>query len=429
MRLFKRRAVEAARVEPVVGPVVGPVSMGPVIAAQAAAPVAFNPARALGWDVWGGSGSGSRVATLPPVNPEIMQRHATVTACCAVVAGDLSKLPLNVVEVAPDGQESVIIDHPLSDLLNVESSDGVPASVMRFALVYAFLLRGNAYAFAPRDGRGDPVLIETIDAVSMVKRGRDRVYHFTDQGDVGRRCLPRNMVHLRYMALDGWTGRSPLRVASESMALALAGQEAAARSASGVNVRGIAKLGAADGSDEDFDRASRRMKQAVTGEGGVAIIGRDDSFENISMTAADLELLASRRFDREQIASLYRVPPTKLQMLEYGVKANGEQQAIDYRADCLSHWAEPVQGGLEIALLTGAERAAGLRLRHDYSELMLPTAKELTDTLTKAVGGPYMHYEEARRVAKLGPLPAGMVPYPPPNMTAKPEDGKGKENG
>lgn len=391
----------------------------PVTAQMAAGP--SMTARPEAWLTEIGWGSQSRVKTLPRVSATLAQKHATVFSCCNVIAGDLSKIPLKLYRRREGGADERLRDHPASYLMNVESSPGIPAVVTRFALAYVMALRGNAFAYAPRDGAGDLELVEAIlpDRVSILKNGRDRFYDFEDGAGILRRAPSRTMLHLRYMALDGWSGRSPLEVASESVGVALAGQEAAARNASGTLIRAVVKMEDQYEDDEAYLRNQRRVRAALNDPdaNGLPIIGANDDISRLDLSAADQELLASRRFDREQIASIYRVPPTKLQILEFGVKANAEQAAIDYLTDCLLHWGKQLEDQYALSLLTERERRAGLFWRHDFDTLLRPTTKERYEALSKAVGGPFLKANEARRKEGYEDLPEGNDLYPPPNMT------------
>jgi HK97 family phage portal protein len=211
-----------------------------------------------------------------------------------------------------------------------------------------------------------------------------------------------------------------LQVAADSVGLALSGQDAAARNASGVTTKAVIKLDDTYGSDEDRALAARRVKMAMRDpeNDGIPVLGPDEDIKNLELSAADKELLASRKFDREMIAAIYRVPPSKLQMLEFGVKANGQQQALDYRTDCLLHWGGMAEGQMALALLTERERRQGLFLRHDYSVLLEPTTQELYGALHTAIGGPFMAPNEGRRKARLqGDIGGGDALYPAPNMT------------
>lgn len=364
---------------------------------------------------------GSRVRSLPPVTPDIAQRHATVFSCCNVIAGDLSKVPLIVMQRQKNGRAVQVFDHAVDYLLNVEAAPGIPAMNARFALGYSFCLRGRAFAYTPRDGGGELTMIDGIDLrqVQDYASGRGRVYDFTDGAGVQRRVTGRTMLHLRYLALDGWTGRSPLEVASESVGLALAGQEAAAKASSGVQMRGYLKMADTFTDDETYMRNSKRVRAALDdpAANGIPIIGADDEIKSLDLSAADQELLASRKYDREQLAAIYRVPPSKLQMLEFGVKANGQQQAIDYKTDCLTHWGGFIETQFSQGVLTEGERRDGLYLTHDYDALLEATTKERYEANAKAVGGPWMTWQEVREREGLPDLKEGQAPYPPSNMT------------
>lgn len=403
----------------------------PVFAAPAACEGESETSRTARWITDAGWGVQSRVKTLPRVSAPIAQRHATVFSCCNVIAGDLSKIPLKLYMRHDDGREERIRDHPAAFLLNVESSPGVPAIVTRFALAYVFALRGNSYGYAPRDGGGELELIEALnpDGVSVLRNGRARFYDFEDGAGVLRRAPSRTMLHMRYMALDGWTGRSPIEVAAESVGLALAGQESAARTVSGTFIRAYVSMEDQYESDEDYLRNQRRVRAALNDpdSNGVPIVGMNDKIQRLDLTAADQELLASRRFDREQLAGIYRVPPTKLQILEYGVKANAEQAAIDYLTDCLLHWGKQLEDQYALSLLTARERERGMFFRHDFDTLLRPTTKERYEALAKAVGGPFISPNEARRKEGFDPAPDGDRLYPPPNMTRS--EGQEKEEG
>lgn len=366
-----------------------------------------------------GFGAASRVKSLPPVSPLIAQRHATVFACCNIIAGDTAKVPLHLYQRSPTGQDVKVQEHAAPYLLNVEASPGVAAMTARFALAYAFTLRGKGYAYGPRDGGGELMLIDVIqqDTCSEYAAGRNRFYQFEDGAGVQRRVPGRSMVHLRYMAEDGWTGRSPIMVAAESMGVALARQEAAAETATGTNLKAIAQLESFYEDDESYQRNRARLKEALTEGNGIPIIGKDDKVTVLSMSAADQQLLESQKFDREQIAAIYRMPPSKLQMLEHGVKANGQQQAIDYRTDCLLHWAGFLEAQMGLGVLTEAERRAGLFFRHDFDALMQATTKERYEALVKAVGGPILTPDEARAEDGRGKIAGGNKLNPAPNMT------------
>ena len=411
MRLFPRFksgpdvAMAAARVEPVL---------------SAAEPVPSGTARPQAWMQDIGFSSQSSVKALPRVTAVSAQKHGTVFACCNVIAGDLSAVPIRLYQKGKDGLEAEVYDHPALYLLNTEPSIGVDAKTFRYALSYMFALRGRAFAYAPRDGGGELMMLDLVDVdgCAMVRSGRQRFYDFTDDDFRPRRVASRSMLHLRYMATDGWTGRSPIEVAAESVAVALAGQTAAANTVTGTKSRVVIQLEDSFEDDEQEARAGAKIKRALD-EGNAPIIGAGDKIESLDISAADQELLATRKFDREMILGLYRVGPSKAQILENGVKANGQQQAIDHKTGCLMHWGGFVDSQMTLSLLTERERRSGLVFRHDCSALMDATTKEQSDALTAATGGPILTPDEGRKRLRLPPVVGGHLLNPPPNMTRK----------
>jgi HK97 family phage portal protein len=192
---------------------------------------------------------------------------------------------------------------------------------------------------------------------------------------------------------------------------------------SGAHAKAFLKLGESYEDDEARTRNARRLKNHITNPNsdGIPVLGPDDDIKSLDLTAADQELLASRKFDREQLAAIYRMPPSKLQMLENGVKANGEQQAIDYLTDCLLHWSGLAEEALAMSVLTRGERERGLFLRHDFGALLQPTIKDQIEAVTKAVGGPIYTPNEGRQKVGLPPTADGNAMNPAPNMTRKDE--------
>jgi HK97 family phage portal protein len=366
-------------------------------------------------------GTRSRVKSLPVVSALSAQKHATVFAIGSTYAGDLAKVPLDVLQKNKNGSVTVVRDHAASHLLNVESVEGVAAAVTRLALFYAFVVRGNGYAYAPRDGAGELELIEVVKGQqpTILRNGRARFYQFEDGAQVQRTVPGRHMIHMRYMSDDGWMGRSPIEIAAESMGIAMAGQEAAARAASGTFVRAIIKLADNYQDDEAEEQAAKRIANALRNPDleGFPVMQHNEGIERLDLSASDQQLLESRKFDVTMICAAFRMPPVKVQFMENGVYANVEQQNMNYRTDGLTHWAVQGEGQLNMALLTPAEREAGLFLRHDLDALMRATTKDRYDAYQRGVGGPILTPNEAREMEGLPPIADGERLYPPSNMT------------
>lgn len=372
-----------------------------------------------GWLTQFGWGQAS-IKGLPRVDERSALSHGTVYACANVISQDLAKIPLHLYRRTEDGGKERVRDHPAARVLSRMSAPGVPAYSSRYSLHWALLLRGNAYGHIRRNGRGEIVSLEPIPngQVSVLESGRERVYDFEDAEGIRRRVGWRDMLHLRYCAEDGWTGRSPLQVGAETISVALGAQRYAGKHVSGRGVvRGVVEHPDWFESDEVARAHAQKIRESIDDpeSNGIPILPYGMSLKEVGMSPADAQLLEQRRFDREQIAAMFRVPPAKAGIFEHGLKANVEQQAIDYVTDCLLGWARLHEMTFNLALLTEDEQDEYF-FEYLFDGLVRATLKDEIEALIKACGGPFMTRQEARVIRNLKKMDGADALLPPPNM-------------
>ncbi|MEM7505555.1 MAG: phage portal protein [Pseudomonadota bacterium] len=368
-------------------------------------------------------GSGSRIKDLPPATPNAALKHPTVFACVNNIAQDIAKAVFEVCELGANEEHIRVNDHPVNYVLQTQAAPNVAPATLRQTVQFAFGLHGNGYAHISRSGRGEVLYLDPIEGGASISRlGRERVYHFTDATETARNLLARDVLHLRFMPLDGWMGRSPISVAAEGVGIALAGQEFAGRALSGrAATRGVIEQ--AEGrkyNDEDDRRAyAADLRKAFNDfdNGGLPVLRPGMQFKPHQISPVDAQLLEQRQLDRSVIAGIYRMPPSKVGIFEGTQKSTVEQAAIDYVTDCLSFWAGMWCQQMSLQLLTERERRQGLFIRCDLDALIRPSIADRFGAYQTAVGGPFMAPDEARRRVGLPPITGGEAMYPPPNMT------------
>jgi HK97 family phage portal protein len=89
------------------------------------------------------------------------------------------------------------------------------------------------------------------------------------------------------------------------------------------------------------------------------------------MTAADAQFIESRRFELQEIARLYRIPPVLIgdttAATSFG--AGIEQMNLALLAYCLNPWLVNWEQSLDYSLLNAEELRAGLRFKFDREEI------------------------------------------------------------
>ena len=297
---------------------------------------------------------------------------AATTACVDLVANSLASVPAYLYAVGPDGVKTELpaptwMQRPCYWL----TWPALIAYMVRQCLLY-----GVAYAQVVEDRNGKVIELRPWPSswVSMtVGNGKVR-YSVTDAegfyGAAGRqwRILGDEMLVLSDAQNVPCRAVSRLQRARAVFAHAQAAEEAAGASlANGARPSGVLT------SKARLDPESRRnlagqLKSSFSGKqaGGVLILDGEKDFKAINLSsAADQQLLESRRLSTEQICSVFGVPPVMIGVMD---KANYSNSTALQQAFCfwtLLPWARKIEAEFSASVLP-----ADQRLELDLSGLM-----------------------------------------------------------
>ena len=328
-----------------------------------------------GWSFLFGSTSSGKA-----VNERTAMQASSVYACVRILAESVAGLPLHVIERNIEGSKTAKPEHPLYRLLHDEPNREMTSFVFREALMTHLLLWGNAYAQIIRDGRGYPVALYPLlpDRVS-VDRDNTGELTYTYQSDKGQVKLRReNILHIPGLGFDGLIGYSPIAMAKNSIGMALATEEyGAAFFANGANPGGVLEH---PGVLKDKDRLRDSWQSQFTGANAhkVAVLEEGLKFHQISIPPEQAQFLETRKFQINEIARIFRVPPHMVGDLEKSSFSNIEQQSLEFVKYTLDPWVVRWEQSLGQALLLPSEKDRffikfnldGL-LRGDYHTRML----------------------------------------------------------
>ncbi len=324
---------------------------------------ATNQAAPASWLVdWvrGGEESASGVS----VTAASAQRCATVFACVQVLSQDIAKLPLILYSRDKGGRNRErATNHPLFDLMAVQPNRRQTSFEWREMVQGHLALTGNAYNLIVRDGRGRPTALWPLMPHDVkIKEADDRslFYEFTRAGSRERVTAPGSeILHLRERSEDGIVGKSRIAQARDSIGLAIATERHGARLfGNGARPGGVLIH------KGRLDKAGRERVLAEWDEkfGGVekahrtAVLAEGMEYKPVAMTSEDAQFLETRKFQRAEIAALFRIPPHKIGDLERATFSNIEHQALEYVIDTLLPICRRWEQALNVALLTEEER-------------------------------------------------------------------------
>jgi len=331
---------------------------------------------------FGGSTSGKAVT-----ERSAMQMTA-VYSCVRILAEAIAGLPLNLYRYTEDGGKEKAINHPLYLLLHDEPNPEMSSFVFRETLMTHLLLWGNAYAQIIRNGKGEVIALYplmpnkmTVDRDEKGKlyysyqRGTDEAIRDKNQTVILR---PSDVLHIPGLGFDGLVGYSPIAMAKNAIGMAIACEEYGAKFfANGAAPGGVLEH---PGTLKDPQRVRESWQSTFGGSSNsnkIAVLEEGMKYTPIGISPEQAQFLETRKFQINEIARIFRVPPHMVGDLEKSSFSNIEQQSLEFVKYTLDPWVVRWEQSITRTLLTQEEKSRyfvkfnleGL-LRGDYQSRM-----------------------------------------------------------
>ena len=313
------------------------------------------------------------------VNERTAMQTTAVYACVRILAETLASLPLHTYRYTDNGKEKAI-DHQLYYLLHDEPNPEMTSFVFRETLMSHLLLWGNAYAQIVRDRSGRVLALYPLlpDKMTVDRDSKGQVF-YQYQTD-GSTVTLRNdsVLHIPGLGFDGLIGYSPIAMAKNAIGMAIATEEYGAKFfANGANPGGVLEH---PGVVKDPKRIRDSWNAVYQGSGNahrVAVLEEGMKFSPIGIPPEQAQFIATRKFQLNEIARIFRIPPHMIGDLEKSSFSNIEQQSLEFVIYTLDPWVVRWEQSIQKALLLPTEKMEyfvkfnvdGL-LRGDYQSRM-----------------------------------------------------------
>ena len=313
------------------------------------------------------------------VNERTAMQTTAVYACVRILSETLASLPLHTYRHTERGKEKAI-DHNLYYLLHDEPNPEMTSFVFRETLMGHLLLWGNAYAQIIRDGSGKVVALYPLlpDKMKVDRTSAGELYYEyqTDTGPVILRNY--EVFHIPGLGFDGLVGYSPIAMAKNAIGMAIATEEYGAKFfANGANPGGVLEH---PGVLKDPKRVRDSWNAVYQGSGNahrIAVLEEGMKFHSIGIPPEQAQFIATRKFQLNEIARIFRIPPHMIGDLDKSSFSNIEQQSREFVKYTLDPWVSRWEQAIHKSLLKPDEKRQyfvkfnvdGL-LRGDYESRM-----------------------------------------------------------
>ena len=330
-----------------------------------------------------------RTTSGKPVNERTAMQTTAVYACVRILAEAVASLPLHVYEYQDDGSKKLVHDHPLYYLLHDEPNPEMTSFVFRETLMSHLLIWGNAYAQIIRDGAGRVLGLYPLlpDKMDVQRDDRGNIYYvysrnsdenpmFKEYGNI--KLKAEDVLHIPGLGFDGLIGYSPIAMAKNAVGMTLACEEyGASFFANGANPGGVLEHPGVLKDPSKVRESWNSVYRGVNNAHKIAVLEEGMKYQQIGIPPEEAQFLETRKFQINEIARLYRIPPHMVGDLDKSSFSNIEQQSLEFVKYTLDPWVIRWEQSLQRSLLLPGEKGKyfiklnvdGL-LRGDYQSRM-----------------------------------------------------------
>lgn len=311
-------------------------------------------------------GGASGVYGGEPVTQSSTLGLSAVWACANLISGTIASLPFPVYRSNSDGWRDADRQHPLYRVLHDAPNAEQTALDFWDFMCLSLELHGNAFARIERMG-GRVVALWPIkpDAIT-VKRRADSVieYRWTENG-LSLVGTEENIFHVRGLGGDPLGGMSTLQFGRKTFSGALS----ADRAASVMFSNGMRPSGVVTFKEwltpEQREISERRLTEKYVGSqnsGKPFIAEGGMTYQAISVSPSDAQMLESRNFSVEEICRFFGVPPVMIGHPGGSTAwpTSVEQQVLIFQTFTLRKRLKRIEQAVQRQLMTPDDRVRGV---------------------------------------------------------------------
>ncbi|BBB29369.1 phage portal protein [Neptunomonas japonica] len=348
----------------------------------------------------------------------------TVFACIRVLSESMGMLPCKLFEQT-NNTRTPATKHKLYSLLTIAPNNYMTAQEFWELLMVCLCLRGNFYAYKVKV-MGEVVELLPIDPGRVSPKLGDNyepVYTVTFKDGTTETLTQDDIWHVRTLTLDGLVGLNPVAYAREAIALGLATEEHGARMfKNGATPTGILQT-ANQLSEPAFNRVRDQFQenhQGMANSHKPMILEMGLDWKPISLNAEDSQFLETRKFQRDEICAIYRVPPHLVANLEKASFNNIEELGLSFVNYGLVSYMTRIESRINTGLLKPSDRGR-YYAKFNAAALLRGNLKARFESYGQGINWGILSPNDCRELEDMNPREGGDLYLTPLNMTTQPE--------
>ena len=288
-------------------------------------------------------------------------KASAVYACVSLLAQTVASLPFPLYQRLPRGKERAI-NHYLYELLHDTPNPEMDSFHLRETMQGHLATWGNAYAdieWNERSGKINALWPLRPDKMRVVRENGKIFYIYTPPDGVDQKLPAFRIWHIPGFGFNGLVGYSPIRLAREAIGLSLGTEEFGARYFGQGAHMGMVVQHPKALSKQGHENLEKSLNAQYAGLGKaqrLMVLEEGMTWQKIGIPPEDAQFLETRKFQLEEIARFYHIPPHMVGDLDRATFSNIEQQSIEFVTICIRPWLVRWEQSVHLQLMGPVER-------------------------------------------------------------------------
>lgn len=332
--------------------------------------------------------------SLPAVTTDTAFQVPAVWAAVSFLSRTLAVLPLHLYRNTDEGNEK--LSGGLATLIHEAPNEETTSFKWRQYFWQQVFTGGRGLSWIERSGSNIVGLWNMDPTHTKITRAGGRTSYQVEQKEP---YPARDVLDVPFMLKpDGLAHYGPIASGHRAIQLALAMNDYGSGFFNGGGVPPLAVKGPMPAGKEAMIRAQKQIQEAIEAsrQSDIPITNLPSGYElvPIGFEPDKGQMTEARRFQTEEIARLYNLPPVFLQDLTNGTFSNTEQQDLYLVKHVVAQWAQAFEEELNLKLF--GQRNGGRYVEHNLDGLMRGDFTSRMEGLARAVQNSIITPDEAR---------------------------------
>jgi HK97 family phage portal protein len=319
---------------------------------------------------------------------------SAVYSAVNLISDSVATLPIQI-KIKNDKGKDIVENNPLYGIFE---NDLMSRYTFIKSIVQNVILKGNGFAYIERDKQKKVIGLRYLPAEDV------QIYYSKEKKELYYNCgyifkgriYPKDMLHFLRYTTDGVTGISVLSYARRSLNITNQTENSAETFfSSGCNLNGILTVNSNLSEKQKAD-IKTSWSQAYSGNtgGGLAVLQGNMTYQPISMSSTDAQMLESRQFNVEDIARFFSISPILLGDLSHSSYSSIEATNIQYLSYTLNPYIVMIEQELNRKLVGSG---SNISINLDETEILRTNKQETSSYYSSMLNAGVLSINEVRK--------------------------------